>query len=468
MEKHKHKPLLKIVDSIMTLLSFAGLGLVLWIALEKRNLALFAWNPMFRNFYLGLVILAIVIPVLVFLDLRRHKKREQKTSLGLVSYILVILGLALALGIPAAEGTFSTHADKAPQLMLLGKSDTQGNPELALVWYTKKPEKGKVFYGLSAEHLEYSVEEEKPMQSHGLILSALQRGKTYYYSSSETPEVRSFRYFPQYDGGLRLAISSDAHVGAETNDLGATVDILRQVVDPKNDYSLICNLGDVVELGNKDSQIAAQVELFSHFTDSLPLIQVLGNHDGWFGGYANWAQTYYPKSLQEEAQLYHRFDITDSIHIITLDLEWGTESYDAKQKAWLLKQLDSLDPNDVIIIMDHAYFFGSSTEYQGVPWYDNQQMITTFHQLFVDHGVDLVFSGHDHQFEHILQDGVNYFIVGTFGGKFDDSPTYISPGSIFRDFSHHGYADVLVKEHEVSVTFRQPDGTALYSWGKNL
>jgi predicted phosphodiesterase len=438
------------------------------MAAQKRNLALFAWNPLYRNLFLGLVLLSLIIPLVVFFDMRRHKKRGKASGFGVLSYCFVIFGLVIALGIPVLEGSFSVQSDKEPQLMLIDQTGASGYPDVALVWYTQRPSVKKLAYGTSPENLKTVVEEEKPQKSHALIFSNLSRGETYYYTLGTEPTVRSFQYFPESEQGIRLAVSSDAHVGAETNDLGATRDILSVATDSDNRFSLLCNLGDVVEMGNSDKQISDQIEFFSTFTTSIPLIQVLGNHDGWFGGHKLWADYYYPEVLPGDNRLYHRFDLTPSIHILTLDLEWGTESYDPDQKAWFLAQLDSLDPEDVIVVMNHAYYFGSSTEYQGVPWYDNQEMIDMFHDLYVEHGVDLVFSGHDHQLEHISQDGVDYFIVGAFGGKFDDEPTYVSPGSLFRDFANHGYADVSLQDSKVSVVFRDPKGSALYSWEKPL
>ncbi|AEV28584.1 putative phosphohydrolase [Sphaerochaeta pleomorpha str. Grapes] len=468
MKQNKDKPHSGITDRIVMLLSFAMIVLVIWIALQRRNLALFAWNPMYGNLFIGLVVLSLCIPFLVFLDRKRNKKKGKPRSIGVLSYCVVLLGLVIAIGFPAFEGSFSKSADKKPQLMLLDVNSSRQSPDVGLVWYSEKPGRGKLSYGIAPDRLDTTVAEEKEGKTHALAMTGLQRGETYYYATEADTEIHSFSYFPEFEGGIRLSVSSDAHVGAGTNNLEATRDILAGVTDSSNRYSVFCNLGDVVEMGNSDTQISEQIAFFSPFTTSIPLIQVLGNHDGWFGGHALWRKFYYPEVLRGDKQLYHRFDLSDSIHVFSLDLEWGVESYMADQKKWFTAQLDSLDPDDVIVVMDHAYFFASSTEYQGVPWYDNKEMIDTFHQLFIDHGVDLVFSGHDHQMEHISQDGVDYFIVGALGGEFDDEPTYLSAGSLFRDFAHHGYADVLLKDSQVSVSFRKSDGSVLYSWEKDL
>ncbi|MHA1115271.1 MAG: hypothetical protein ACTSRR_03775 [Candidatus Heimdallarchaeaceae archaeon] len=89
-------------------------------------------------------------------------------------------------------------------------------------------------------------------------------------------------------------------------------------------------------------------------------------------------------------------------------------------------------------------------------------MINTFHDLFLANGVDLVFSGHNHQMEHINQDGVNYFIVGTMGGILDLEPTYYTENSLFFDNTHFGFADLQFNDGNVTVSFRTPENTLLY------
>ena len=112
--------------------------------------------------------------------------------------------------------------------------------------------------------------------------------------------------------------------------------------------------------------------------------------------------------------------------------------------------------------MNHAYYYSSSTEYDGIPWYDNQDMISTFQDLFFKYGVDLVFSGHNHQMEHINQNEVNYFIVGTMGGLLDLDPTYYTENSLFFDNTHFGFADLQFNNGNLTVSFRTPENIVLY------
>ncbi|MFA6845644.1 MAG: metallophosphoesterase [Sphaerochaetaceae bacterium] len=447
----------------MGILSFALFSFVVWIGCNERNLAFLKWNPQYLYILLPIAVLSLLIPALTIVLCLRSKDR-----LGIVPVLLTVLGLTIAMVTFFSFGVFSPHTDKPVQLMLVDSAGSQGYPSVAAVWYTQHPTKSTLSYGTQAGRLSFEVGENHKQHTHGLIFENLIPHTTYYYSIDGQPE-KTFTYFPEYQGGLRFLIGSDAHIGAETNDSEATVKILEQAADADNRYSAFFNLGDTVERGDNESQITSQMQLFSPYTSIVPIRSLMGNHDGLFGGDSRWRTYRYPAVLPSQSSgssLYHRFDLSPSIHVFMLDFEWGTESYTAGQRAWFENELKDIDKDDLVIVMDHAYFFASSTKYHGLPWYDNQEMIDTFHKLFVDHGIDLVFSGHDHQMEHITRDGVEYFIVGALGGAFDNEPTYISPGSLFRDFSHHGYADLEINQGTVSVVLRESDGSALYSWKK--
>ena len=84
---------------------------------------------------------------------------------------------------------------------------------------------------------------------------------------------------------------------------------------------------------------------------------------------------------------------------------------DAKQLAWLEKQLKDADNNDWKICYFHHPLYssgkthGSSIELRGL-----------IEPIFVKYGVDAVFSGHDHVYERVKPEkGIYYFLEGSSG-----------------------------------------------------
>ncbi len=441
-------------------------GLVTWIACYRRNLHLMKWKPLYMHIYIVLCLFACIILAVVILDILIRRRKKSSRRSGIYSDILVISGIVLTVGFFLFLTPYKHISDKEPELILVDQQGSMGFPDISLVWYTLKPQKDTLSYGKDPMQLTTTVSEEHAVKHHGLVMDGLVPGETYYYSRGTEDTVESFTYMPQHDGGLRLAISSDAHIGASDNDVEATQRILEEITTPSEEYALFFNLGDVVEMGNDDADYTQAISLFSPYTTKIPLCLIPGNHDVWFGGINFWKAYYYPESLPSQSsgnQLFHRYDFGKDVHIFTLDLEWGPESYTAVQRKWFEQQLSSLDPDDLIIIMNHAFYFASSTEYDQKPWYDNQEMIDTFHQSFIAHGVDFVFTGHDHQLEHIEADGIHYLIVGALGGCKDKIPTYISKDSRYRNFVDSGFADLTIFDDSVTLTLRDTDGNPLYS-----
>lgn len=76
-----------------------------------------------------------------------------------------------------------------------------------------------------------------------------------------------------------------------------------------------------------------------------------------------------------------------------------------EQTAWLEEVL-SREARFKFVFFHHPLF--SSDIYHG----GNKGLAAMWHPIFVENGVDAVFCGHVHAYEHIVRDGVHYFITG--------------------------------------------------------
>jgi acid phosphatase type 7 len=111
--------------------------------------------------------------------------------------------------------------------------------------------------------------------------------------------------------------------------------------------------------------------------------------------------------------------------------------------------------------MSHGFYYASGSTVHGWKWYDNPETIERLTPFFEKYGVDLVFSGHDHQMELLQNAGVTYIIAGSFGGAPDPTRTYTSPASLWYAAEKYGFADVTIKARQARITFRDPDGREL-------
>ena len=72
-------------------------------------------------------------------------------------------------------------------------------------------------------------------------------------------------------------------------------------------------------------------------------------------------------------------------------------------------------------------------------------------------------SGHDHFFEYLEKDGVNYMVLGAMGGKLDDPLTYNSPFSKWVDNKVFGYVDLLFTDSTIELTCFTQDDEVLFT-----
>ena len=67
-----------------------------------------------------------------------------------------------------------------------------------------------------------------------------------------------------------------------------------------------------------------------------------------------------------------------------------------KVSGWR-QQLASIPKDDWKIVVGHGFYYASGSITDGWKWYDNPETINKLTPLFEKYGVDMVFSGHDHQ-----------------------------------------------------------------------
>lgn len=259
----------------------------------------------------------------------------------------------------------------------------------------------------------------------------------------------------------RLAFSSDSHIGNPNSDAKKTAAILRTINAGK--YDAFFHLGDIAEMGVPGTDFEGAAALFSTQLPDVPLVTLMGNHDSLVGGSFRY-RTIFNK------QLYYRLD-SGTVHIIALNLLWGTESLDQTQKKWLEKTLGSIPRSDTTIVLSHCFFWASGYVDQatGKNWFDHPAMTAELAPILENSGVDLVISGHNHFMEYLERPPVNadgngtaYAIIGTLGGALDPALSHTSKYSRWYAGNQFGFLEVDLYAGRMELTFRNERGGELY------
>ncbi len=437
----------------------------IWFFSLHGTYALFKWTPVMWVILVIFGIVTVGTPLVSYLDLRKAVRKETSGySPRRMLWAFVIAGIIIPGFLFGYFGTVPLQraGDKPPQLLVVDRTGGNGVPDMAVGFWTQAKTKNTLTWGPGA--LTSTLEETKPTSQHAFVLSDLLPDTEYWYQINGKGDIYKFMTPSATPDTFHFAVSSDCHFGRAASRNDITIDILEQVTDPTNDYDMFFFTGDFVEMGWLDSNWKLGLDAISPYTSKISFRPTIGNHDNFCGGTQFYEEYFYPSPMPSESgsRLYYRFDV-GTVHVFMLDLEWGTESYTAAQKKWFETELATVPKDDWTIVMSHCMYYSSGIKLLGMEWYDQKDMIDTFAALFVEHDVDLVFSGHNHHAEILQKDGVTYSVVGTFGGHPDPEREYTSPASLWYKNNQFGFMDVNIAGNTATLTFRDPTNAPLYN-----
>jgi hypothetical protein len=424
-------------------------------------------NGTYKMAVAALLVTAAVTPVVAIVA--RSVGAGGRKALGRVLAVAVIaLSFPGLIGMPAAFVVLGGLAepsigDTPPQLVITGRAGAHGIPDLAVIFNTAGTVQSSLVWGkvLGQDDGEV-VREKKSSRTHAFLLRDLEPDTAYYYNIDRRGTL--VFHTPPVGDSLHFAVEADVHFGSSAQDDGLTEQGLAQIANPENGYDYFFLAGDTVNWGFSKSQWREALETLSRATSIIPSRLVAGNHDTMFSGFGNYLRYAYPEGLPvgSGSRLWSRID-TGSVHFLVIDLEWSAEAFTDEQAAWLEAELDSIPDDEWKIVIGHGFTYASGGNFEGWPWYDNPETIGRLVPLFEKYGVDLVFSGHNHQMEVLEKAGVSYVLCSPLAREPDPERTHTSPYSLWYSVDYPGFADVTVSGNEASVVFRNPEGREIYS-----
>jgi acid phosphatase len=122
--------------------------------------------------------------------------------------------------------------------------------------------------------------------------------------------------------------------------------------------------------------------------------------------------TYFPIS-ESNTQFFYSFNYS-MVHFVNLDIQWGTE-YDlsTEQMDWLKQDLVRAQLLPFRVVSFHCPIRDSGV------FGDNTLLQTQLKPIMQQYNVSLILNGHDHHYERVFDDGLNYVVQGG-GGDMQD------------------------------------------------
>ncbi|MCP3141276.1 metallophosphoesterase [Pyxidicoccus xibeiensis] len=307
---------------------------------------------------------------------------------------------------------------------------------------------------------------------HAVVLTGLKPGTEYTYQVDACGKVtapKRFRTAPVQ--GTRsvhfTAVGDFGTGGTDQKKVAAAMLAVRP--------ELFVALGDNAYSSGTESEI--QSNLFAPMEALLaevPLFASLGNHEYVTNQGQPYLDNFYlPSNNPAGTERYYSFD-WGHVHFVALDSNCaiGLASADrcalAAQKAWLEKDLAGTTQPWKVVFFHHP------------PWSSGEHgsqlaMRRNFAPIFEKYGVDLVLTGHDHNYERskpmkgdavaaTAGTGVPYLVVGGGGASLRPFANSRPDWSVIRDDKAHGFLDVKVVDGLLTAELVKTDGKVLDSF----
>ncbi|MCP5517226.1 MAG: metallophosphoesterase family protein [Verrucomicrobiales bacterium] len=338
-----------------------------------------------------------------------------------------------------------------------------------IVWRTPFPTTSRIEYGLTAD-LGSSVPAIETTAGHAAEITGLPPGAPCFYrvvceregETARSP-VFSFRSL-KANGPITFMLTAD--VGSGRVEQYAIARVLRDEAP-----DLVLMAGDLVYPGFTPAR--ADFRWFSVYARQLlstPFLVVAGNHDVLYGGANGFYDEFRMPANSVPAadhaaagtgpQHYYSFDHGDA-HFVGLYVPLMSGLFGLKpgssQLAWLESDLAATDKPWKIVFLHHPLLSSGPHRYDDLDFngvHDVLDLTRVLLPVLEAHGVQLVFSGHDHLYERLVPvRGVQCVISGGGGGTPYGSGTREPAGN--RLWSRHHCVHVAIDGD--SLTLRALD-----------
>jgi predicted phosphodiesterase len=210
-----------------------------------------------------------------------------------------------------------------------------------------------------------------------------------------TPAAQDLR-LPNAPGTVKFAAIGDNGTGDKAQyEVGAQLARYHGIFP----FELVIMLGDNMYGSEKPEDFVLKFERpYQPLLDSgVRFFASLGNHDE--------PQSRFYPLWNMNGERYYSYARTH-VRFFALD----TTDLNRRQLAWLEQELQKSEEDWKIAYFHHPLY--SSAERHG----SQLDLRVALEPLFIEHGVNVVFSGHDHVYERINpQNGIHYFVSGAAG-----------------------------------------------------
>jgi predicted phosphodiesterase len=314
-----------------------------------------------------------------------------------------------------------------------------------VVWETNAPGNSRVDYGLTTSY-GFAVSDSVSVIHHALTLTGLSPYTTFHYQVSTGGQSLGTDSAFRTAAALTQTVFSFVAFG----DTRTNHDLHQQVVDRIRALApdFVLHGGDFVEDGSEPDQWTTFFTIEQDLLRHTSLFGVLGNHEG------N-SQNYFDAFHLPGNERWYSFDYGNA-HLVALEIDgdYGDYAPGSPQLLWLENDLAHTDQFWKIV------FFHTPPYSSGSHGGDSDALAAraALEPVFMRYGVDLVFNGHDHDYERSVANGIVYIVAGGGGAPLhgQENPD-ANPASVYFSETLHS-VQISVTDSLLTIAGVRPDG----------
>ena len=354
-------------------------------------------------------------------------QRRVAASLLLLS---LILGLAVLYGCTTVA-TGDLRGSDQPTLSWWGDPATT----MAISWFDAPGVRGVELRDAAGNVRAVDAERVGPVTR--VLLDGLEPASTYSYRTrtADGPNTAAWRTFTTAPGSqtsLQFVVAGDLQPFNEETVRTSRMGLSKVAsLDP----AFILQIGDITEVGISRRSWRLAASVLSVACDEIPFVATAGNHDYYYGlPSARYFKSFFPAPYPAEESLRRNtwYSLTiGPVHISVLDTEADGDAFQ-EQIDWLEADLTAAraDGAGWLFISMHRPMLATGTGSEDQRW--ARELLP----IIAEYGVNAVFWGHAHQYEHyeyqygangyvfdladpVANDPAHFFTVGTIGARVD-------------------------------------------------
>jgi hypothetical protein len=310
---------------------------------------------------------------------------------------------------------------------------------IIIVWETEQPASSRVDYGPTAAY-GLVVSDSVNVTHRALVLTNLNPYTTYHYQISSNGQLLGEGSAFRTAASPTQTTFSFVALGDTRTNYQPHQSVISRAVMLSPDFFL--HTGDFVE----DGSVAAQWDTFFEIEQDLlrqsPLFGALGGHEK---NDANYFDAFHLPGNEH----WYSFDYGDA-HFIALQVDhYADYTPGSPQYAWLENDLANTDRL-------WKFVFFHNPPYSSGSHGSDLAVRDALGPLFTQHNVDLVFNGHDHDYERSVVTDVVYIVTGG-GGAPLHGQANSNPYSVHFASTYH-CVSITINNRILSSVGVRPDG----------